>query len=470
MKNIFKLFAILTLVVSLYGCSKEFIERPRPLVMNEEIIFSDADYIESALLGCYSAFKSSNPSFMAGLAFVVFDSRGDDIVNVSNPVTMQHTYEMKVLPTEQENGRIWDYAYYTINTCNIFLSNLEKYNCKEVLGEEKYAQFEAEAKFIRAYCYYVLVNLYSIPYCINPDASAVCLRLTALTSGGNNDCPLSTISEVYNQMLEDCIPDALINAPGTRDGVTRASKAAAHMMRMRVYMAMQDWDKAIAEGNKITGYELVDDVTKLYGKDTYDNKEMIFALPMSTQDAPNTQMSAAEYFCAKATVCWLDAESGILSMAGYNNAKDQRIAKLVSEPDGGGYVYSTKYVDYGQKQDWLPLMRYAETMLNLAECYTHKADGTAQVKANLKAVRSRSIAAADDVFNVDDLAGGNLTTAVINERRLEFICEGMRGIDIIRRGETFVKKNSVIDVTVGPNDTNYTWPITDSEKTYNKAL
>lgn len=470
MKNLTKIFAILTLVVVLASCSEKFIERPRPLVMNEEIIYSDADYIESALLGCYSAFKSSNPTFMAGLAYVVFDSRGDDIVNVSNPVTMQHTYEMKVLPNEMENNRIWNYAYYTINTCNIFIENLAKYECKEVLGGAKYAQFEAEAKFLRAYCYYVLVNLYSQPYCLNPNAPAVPLRLTALTSSGNNDCPLSSISEIYTQMLADCIPAALLDAPGTRNGVTRASKAAAHMMKMRVYMAMQQWDDAIAEGNAITGYSLADDVTALYGVDTYNNNENIFALPMSTQDNPNTQMSAAEYFSARATVCWLDLESGIMSKAGYFLPKDQRIAKLVTDPDNNGYRYSKKFVDYGQKLDWLPLMRYAETLLNLAECYSHKSDGTAKARECLKAVRSRSIAPAEDVFDIDELSGGNLTTAIYNERRLEFICEGLRGIDIIRRGESFVKKNSLVDITIEPSSDYYTWPITDSEKTYNKAI
>jgi hypothetical protein len=242
------------------------------------------------------------------------------------------------------------------------------------------------------------------------------------------------------------------------------------MMKMRVYMAMQQWDDAIAEGTAVTGYSLADDVTALYGVDTYNNKENIFALPMSTQDNPNTQMSAAEYFSARATVCWLDLESGIMSKAGYFLPKDQRISKLVTEPDGNGYQYSKKFVDYGQKLDWLPLMRYAETLLNLAECYSHKSDGTAKARECLKAVRSRSIAPADDVFDIDDLSGGNLTTAIYNERRLEFICEGIRGIDIIRRGETFVKKNSLIDISIEPSNDYYTWPITDSEKTYNKAI
>ena len=451
------------------ACSEEFIERDRPLVMNEAIIYADADYIESALLGCYSQFKASNPSFMSGLAYVVFDSRGDDIVNVSNPVTMQHTYEMKVLPTELENNRIWNYAYYTINACNIFLDNLVKYECEEVLGSTVYKQYVAEAKFVRAYCYYVLVNLYSQPYSLNPDAPAVPLRTVGLTAAGNNDCPLSTISKIYEQMLDDCIPADLPNAPGTYDGVTRASAAAAHMLRMRVYMAEKDWDKAIAEGTAVTGYELDGDVKNLYGTDTYTSKEIIFALPMSTQDNPNTQMSAAEYFSEQATVCWLDTEGGIMSQDGYFLDKDQRISKLVSDPDSNGYRYSKKFVDYGGKLDWLPLIRFAETKLNLAECYVNKGNTTA-AKTCLKDVRSRSIAAADDVIDVDALSGGNLTTAVYNERRLEFICEGIRGVDIIRRGETFVKKNSSVDISVTPKDSYYTWPIPDAEKTYNKAI
>lgn len=473
MKNIFKFIAILTAVVTLGSCNKSFIEKDKPYSMIESMIYADANYIESALLGCYDVFKSSNPSFMGGLAYIVFDCRGEDIVNVSNPVTMQDTYEMKVLGTTQENGRIWNYAYGTINTCNIFIDNLEKYNCAELLGEKVYKQYVAEAKFLRAYCYYVLVNLYSLPYVKNPKALAVPLRLTGLTSSGNNNCPASTISDVYEQILEDCIPADLLDAPATENGVTRASAAAAHMLRMRVYMAEEKWDEAITEGTAIKGYELVKDVTELYGKETYKNKEMIFALPMSTQpgDSPNTQMSCAEYFSKAATVAWLNTESGILSDANYNLAADARVSKLISTPNSDGYVFSLKFVDKAQKQDWIPVMRYAETLLNLAECYANKADGASKAKAALKQVRSRAIPT-DDTIDVDSITASELSSAIYKERRLEFICEGIRGVDIIRRGESFVKKieSLQLDITATPTDGNYCWPIPDAELNYNKSL
>ena len=469
MKHIIKSLVVLAAVAALAGCSKEFINKDKPLSMTEPLIFADADYIESALLGCYDVFKSSNPTFMGGLGMIVFDSRGDDIVNVSNPVTMSDTYEMNVLGTSDENGRIWNYAYGTINTCNIFLENLEKYECEKVLGAALYKQYAAEAKFLRAYSYYVLANLYSEPYCKNQNALCVPLRTTALVSAGNNDCPAAPIKDIYEQILNDCVPADLPNGVGKRDGVTRASKAAAQLLRMRVYMAEEEWTKAIAEGTAISGYSLVSDVTKLYGTDIYDNTEMIFAMPASTQDKPNTQMSAAEYFSPDATCTWLDTENGIMSKDGYFQANDQRISKLVSDPDDNGHVYSKKYMDYGGHLDWLPLMRFAEVQLNLAECYSNNAnDGEA--KKLLKAVRGRAFAGAADAIDVDALTGGAVKTAVLNERRIEFICEGIRGIDMIRRAETFSKHNEYVDLDVAPGQTNYYWPVPDSEKKYNKTL
>ena len=468
MKNILKISVGITLAALLLGaCTKDFINKDKPYSMTESMVYNDADYIESVLLGCYAEFKASNPSFMGGLGFVVFDSRGDDIINVSNPVTMQDTYEMRILSTSTENSRIWNCAYGTINSCNIFIDKLEEYGCEEVLGAAKYKQFVAEAKFIRAYCYYVLANLYSQPYTLNPNALAVPLRLTGLTSSGNNNCPAATITEVYNQILADCLPDDLA---ADSNSATRASSAAAHLLKMRVYMAMNNWASAISEGNACGSVKLAADVSKLYGADANKNSsELIFGMPMTNQDNPNTQMSAAEYFSQKALVAWIDTESGILSKEAYSLDADQRISKLMTAPDDDDRVFSKKYTDYGTKLDFIPLMRGAEIELNLAECYVNNSD-EANAKKYLKEVRQRSIAAADDILDVDSLSGADLKEAVYNERRLEFICEGMRGIDIIRRGETFVKKNSKVDIEVGPTSTYYIWPMTQSEVNYNKEL
>lgn len=476
MKKILTFLVSFAALLAAGSCSKDFIEKTKPYSLTAETVFSSPELIEANLLGCYYVFKSSNPTFMGGRAVVVADSRGEDMINISNPQTLSDTYNMAVIGATLENNEIWAYAYYAINYSNVFADNLVKYNCAEILGQQKYDQFLAEARFIRAYSYYVLCQLYSQPYCINPEALAVPLRLTGLESSGNNNCPESTISQVYNQILADCMPDKLPAdgaVAGDKDAITRASAAAAHLLRMRVYMAMQDWDAAIAEGTAINGFALAEDVASLYGKTEVDvaaSGEMIFALPSTTKDKPNTQMSCAEYYHPNAKVSWIDEANGIASKEGYFLEKDARVSKLVSEPDDNGYRYTLKYMDYGGHLDWVPLMRYAEVVLNLAECYANQAGSAADAKDCLAQVRRRSISAGDDVIDIENLTGASLKTAVYDERRLEFLAEGLRGFDIIRRGENFTKNNAFVNIDIAPSSNKYIWPIPDQEKSYNKEI
>ena len=73
----------------------------------------------------------------------------------------------------------------------------------------------------------------------------------------NNDLKRSTISEVYTQILDDTQDYADLPSGGaTYDKITRATQGAALMLRMRVYMAMDQWDNAIKAGEAVTGYSL----------------------------------------------------------------------------------------------------------------------------------------------------------------------------------------------------------------------
>ena len=63
-----------------------------------------------------------------------------------------------------------------------------------------------------------------------------------------------------------------------------------------------------------------------------------------------------------------------------------------------------------------------------------------------------------------------LKEAIYNEKRLEFIGEGIRGIDIMRRGEHFIKVGENETINVGPSDEKYTWPIPQVELLLNKDI
>ncbi len=126
---------------------------------------------------------------------------------------------------------------------------------------------------------------------------------------------------------------------------------------------------------------------------------------------------------------------------------------------------------FTSKNSWVPIFRLGEVKINLAECCAEKGGASeATAKALLKEVRRRSLADTDDTLlsnaQIDALTGDGLKTAIYNEKRLEFLGEGMRSLDIHRRAESYVKP----DINVTASDNNYIWPIPSSETAINKAL
>lgn len=451
------IFSIILVGLSLNSCSSSFLEQDPPLYIEPEDIYSSPERLESTVLGLYGAIKNSDKtSFLGGKTYLVFDNRSEDLVNVDpNLVTLANTYKMKVGATDSENSTTWNSAYEAINKVNTFLEGLE--GAKEVAGN-KYEQYKAEAKFVRAISYFYLNNLYSLPYSIDPNAKSVPLRLTAQKDTEDNAKARSSVKEIYEQILKDLegLNALPIKETPTEASVTRATQAAANMLKMRTYMAMNNWDEAIKAGKEVKGYALSPAIGSMF-KTPYYTAETIFSLPMALTNKPNTQQGLAEYYAAKTKIMAINSTSGIMALPHYNLAADQRT--LLKNADGR----LEKFTDTANKLDWAPIFRYAETLLNLAECYANIAGGEANAKEYLKEVRSRSIPAGDDL-DVDALSGDALKTAIYNERRLEFIGEAIRGIDVIRRGETFKNAN------VKPEDTGYIWPIPQTEQLLNPDI
>ncbi|MCU7551748.1 RagB/SusD family nutrient uptake outer membrane protein [Chitinophagaceae bacterium LB-8] len=85
-----------------------------------------------------------------------------------------------------------------------------------------------------------------------------------------------------------------------------------------------------------------------------------------------------------------------------------------------------------------PMMRMADVILMLSEVYAELGD-EGSAKAELRKVRSRAFATADQTTKVDAyinaLSGDALKEAILEERKLELAGEGMRREDLIRNGK-----------------------------------
>lgn len=458
-----KIFTIGLLSVALFASCSGSLDKEPPLDLTDKEIFADTQHIESNLLGLYGSAKS-----IIGLRLFDFNvARGDEFINQSvNNNEAISSYEMTVGQTTLDNTETWTQLYQTINNVNTFLEGIE--SAKDVAGTN-YDQWVAEAKFVRALSYYYLNDLYAQPYLLDKDAKSVPLRLKSENSTSNNDLKRSTVTEVYAQ-IEDDLSDANIahlpSSTNSYDAVTRASQGAAHVLRQRIYMEQGLWDKAITEGLAVTGYTLESDIANVFAS-PYITSETIFSFPMSETNRGSRQSAPAYYFY-DGTRFVIDTTSGILSKEAYSLASDDRVSELTSLV--GTQPISTKFKDSQNYLDWTPVFRYAEVLLNLSESYYQNGDETSARKY-LSQVRQRSVKEADDILDVNSLSGESLQQAIYNERRAEFIGEGIRSLDIHRRGEDFVKQGGTVkEIRISPSTNGYIWPIPTIERSANKLI
>lgn len=463
-----KISIILFASAAIFCSCDDFLEKAPELQLTDSDVFGSEARIDGAVMGVYTQMKEN--SFIGSKAYACVENMGDDMDNVSgNGIEATYSYNMEVGKETQDNYQTWNGAYQVINSANTVLANLDAAPEAGGANHKKYVQ---EIKFCRALSYYYLAFLYGKPYALDNGASlAVPLRLTAEASTANNDLKQSTVAEVYKQILEDTQDySALPKAGDANFSINRANIPAVHMLRMRIFMAMNDWSSAITEGEAVTGFALTAEVVGPFQSNALCS-ESIFSFPFASSNKGGGSQSAACYFYATGNSLVLDRTSGIHSALypNYNLAADARVSGLIATANSGQDVL-TKFTDKTTYLDWVPIYRYAETLLNLSECY-YNTNQPGKAIAALKEVRRRSISADADPIDIDALSGDALKEAIYLERRAELVGEAIRATDIKRRCETFVKKKgTAAEFSCDPNSSGYTWPIPTVETANNKAI
>ncbi|MDD2952892.1 MAG: RagB/SusD family nutrient uptake outer membrane protein [Parabacteroides sp.] len=453
------------------ACSDDFIERSPELQISEESIFSSAERLEAAVEGVYA--RAKNQYFLGGFVTDAGDNRSDDMINYgNNGYTMRDTYSHAVNSSTIENDYMFYRAYLGINYANTIIDDIEDAYAASLPCDDATAKaYVQECKFIRSISFFFLSQLFGQPYAYDANASNIPMRVKAVTGAGENECPASTISQVLAQILADTEDCSALPTGFGADGFssTKASQAAVHALRMRVYMCMQDWDNAIAEARQIEGFSLISSISTMFDSPYAQTAENIFSIPMADTDKSGSQAHPVSFLCHSAgQITCVNNINGIATT--YGVEADARTGFLYN--DANGYTYCEKFNEYSTRYEWIPIFRYAEILLNLSECYYNKGDET-KAKEYLKQVRIRSIAQSADPLVTYAESGTALWTAIDNERRWEFLGEGLRGYDISRRAEDY--RHPLTDggwtVVATPADrTTYCWAFPLYETTVNTAL
>ena len=460
----------ITLSASLASCGDEFLDKNPKLSVTEYDIYASEQLIDATMAGVYTRFKNS--SFAGGNIAVIFDNRGDDLVNTGNN-TLAHsdTYNFTVAQNSAMNPSFFQAGYLAINAANTLKENLEQRENLPI-SEAKRQQYIASSLFIRDISWYYLAQVYSQPYAYDPNSKAIPIHTEAVTGPGHNEAPLWTIGQIYDQIIADLSSSTIAALPannGSGFDPTIPSQAAAHMLLQRIYMAKEQWQDAIREGEQGTGFTLSNSVREMFDA-PYHTAENIYSMPFTNTERGAGQRHPASYIASEVGyIDTLNTRTGIITIPEYHLATDSRTQFIKVDPATGRETWYEKYDEYTVMVEWVHIFRYAETLLNLSESYYNI--GNYQKAAELlDQVRRRSIPEGD-IIDVLSLTGEALKTAIYNERRAEFIGEGIRGLDISRRAEDYIHPGTTVTngkwdtvVVATPSDrTTYCWALPSYE-------
>ena len=480
----------LFLVFSLSSCDKELLNPVSETAISDANAFDTPTRVEQQINGIYATLK--NGQFYGGRYLIYNDIRGEDFLNrLDNLVTGAAVWSLNLEPGRDEVNNLWAQAYSTINRANVLLKGLDDNASK--IAPALLTTYKSEVKFLRALCYYSLLQLYAKPFTLNNGASpGVPLRLLPESTGENNALVRSTVSQVYTQILADLNESetGLPNNYSTAElNTTRAHKNTAIAFKTRVYLTMGRFADVITEGNKIvptaapfissTGvaHQLQTNVATVFTN--YTTTESILSMPMADTNAPGVQNGLGFYFNRDGAgfgngEYFLNAATGGILNNPLWPSTDARKVNFITTTGTGSTArsYLSKYKRTSPFTDYVPVIRYAEVLLNVAEA-SARISTTPSVRAIdlLNAVRRRSDATY--VFGASNLATQTvLINTILTERRIELVAEGFRSIDLLRTNQTIPGKISpTIAVNpVGPTESQYIWPIPINEIRTNNLI
>lgn len=420
------IFFLLSSILFL-SCNKSRLEPDPQTDLPDPVAFATAERALQQVNGMYVMMKTS---FYYGSRFVVYgDVRGEDFLNrTANGVTGLQTWNFSATPATNEVQYVWRDAYACINQCNIVLKRIDEAPITDALK----AQYKGEARTLRALGYFSLLSLYAKPFADgNGGTPGVPLRLIAEYSTGNNSLPRSTVAQVYTQILDD-LNFAETNLPlsysSAELNTTRVHRNTVIALKTRVLLGMQRYSDVITHADKLVpaiapyqaasgvAHRLEPNIAAVFAP-PYTTLESVFSMPFTTLDLPGTQNGVANYYMP-GPVGALDYTlntSGIIANAGWKT-NDARKAFI------GTSGTSTVWRKYPSNPhtDYVPVIRYAEVLLNLAEARVKQTNAVdARAVDLLNAVRRRS----DNTttFTVAQFAtAADLLAQIAIERRIEF--------------------------------------------------
>ncbi len=439
------------IIIFLISSCKKFVDISLPVnqVTASNVFSSDAT-ATAAVVGIYSRMMNSGLYFFNGGLTLYPACSADEILRTSPDENTDPFYYNAIPSTSSVvQNDLWRTAYQVIYQSNDCLEGL--LNSTGVTEQVK-QQLMGEVKFVRAFTYFYLINLFGdVPLELTTDYRQ------------NASAERTSAQQVYQQVIND-LKDAetLLNGQYVTNEPLRPCKWTAAAMLARVYLYTENWSGAQAESSKVINsgaYSLVKDLTAVF---LADSPEAIWQLyPV----LPGRNTAEAQIFIPAANHKPTYALTAFL-LNSFEDADKRKLYWIDSTViNNKTYCFPYKYkVKTGTaKTEYNMVLRFAEQFL---------------IRAGARAEQNNVSDAIDDINKIRNRAGLNalpktLTkteclAAINQERRHEFFSEwGHRWFDL--------KRTAQADSVLGSekpnwNSTDVLYPIPFNEIELNQNL
>jgi len=397
------------LLLTLSACS-DFIDIDAPRTdLVRKGVFDNPESATAATTELYQQMHRSG--FASGDLFSISaltSLSADDLTNgASFSNQLQQFNDNTLLPANTNVLSLWSEMYQCIYKANAIIEGV---NNSTKLETTLKTQLIGEVKFVRAFCYFYLVNLYGdVPLATSTDYTA------------NQNLPRTASTKVYSQIIEDLtvakanLPDDFNASGGER---IRPNKYAALTLLARTHLFMQNWTEAEAAASLIIAKSEWFQLTTLPEVFLANSTEAIWQLqPLEG----NAQETATFFFYGhQLTQELLNAFE----------PTDNRRSAWVGFGEWGDYYYPNKYkaINYDYSE-YSTVFRLAEVYLIRAEAQARQ-NKLAQATDDLNTIRTRAGLTEINPANTNDMI-----EAIMQERRVELFTEwGHRWIDLKRIG------------------------------------
>ncbi|WP_165836108.1 RagB/SusD family nutrient uptake outer membrane protein [Marinifilum breve] len=421
---------------------------------------------------------SAYPEFTYGLfCFAMSDNADDKGPGHQSMINNEQGYFWEEFSDVNQDSPAgyWDKCYSAISHANKALEFIES---QKVGGEipNSYLPYYGEALVIRAYCHFMLVNLWGNPY--NPATAASDLGVPYVTEVETvvfKDYKRETVAKVY-ELIEKDLVEGLQYIDDSAYDVPKYhfNKAAANTFASRFYLYKGEWQKVVDYSTDALGSNASSYLRNLSGK--YKNmglNEQITEYTKSTEPANFMLTSNVTY--------WFYYFQAVLQYGYTSNVSEQGIKQKLfdnifnltgnnewcqataSFGEGDDFIlkwgYFFKRMDVNSDIGWyyamtpkivaeealfnrieanVMLKKYTEAEQDLDSYFekrmTNYADENKVTEANITAAYqddSNADSPLNPWYDFDDKQRTYLN-CVIDTRRREFYYNGMRWFDIRR--------------------------------------